>query len=53
MRDQTLGLRIDAGALRERIGVKYVGTLAEHRLHVVLEQAMDQDHVTADQFLLA
>ena len=53
MRDQTLRLRIDAGALRQRIGVKCVGTIAEHRLDIVLEQAMDQDHVTADQFLLA
>jgi hypothetical protein len=52
MLDQALSLRVHAGALREGIGVEDVGMTGELRLDVIFQQAMNQDHVAADQLLL-
>ena len=52
MLDQALRLRDHAGALREGIGVEDVGMTGELRLDVIFQQAMNQDHVAADQLLL-
>ena len=52
MLEQALRLRVHAGALREGIGVEDVGMTGELRLDVIFQQAMNQDHVAADQLLL-
>ena len=53
MLDEALRLRIDPHRPHAGVGIERVGVRAERLADVVLEEAVDQDHVPAGEFLAA
>src|SRR5271165_2685753 len=53
MLDEALRRRINPHRLHAGVGIERIGVSAERLVHLVLEQAVDQDHVPAGELLAA
>ena len=51
--DEALRLRVDPHGAQTGVGIERIGVGAETLVHVVLEEAMDQDHVPPGEFFPA
>jgi hypothetical protein len=51
--DETLRSRIDTHRLHASVGIERIGARAERPANLVLEEAVDKDHIPAGEFLAA
>jgi hypothetical protein len=51
--DEALRSRIDTHRLHASVGIESIGARAERLANLVLEEAVDEDHLPASEFLTA